>query len=405
MSEQTLKPGWKRVKFGDVVRHVKDKVDVESAGLDRYIAGEHMDTDDLRIRRWGTIDDGYLGPAFHMRFKSGQVLYGSRRTYLRKVAVPDFEGICANTTFVLEAKDPTVLLPELLPFIMQTESFNDHSIKQSKGSVNPYVNFSDLAWYEFALPPLEEQRRIVDVLSKLENLWDCYREALLSSRQLLPSLMASSLESIAASSETNSVPIAELRLGKESVLKTGPFGSKLKTDYFKASGIPVISIGSLQEDGLNNSEFFYLDPVLAPEFKEYETQLGDIVFSRVADVGRCHLITETEVGFIISSNLIRIRINQSLIRPTYLWLLLKFSIDIRRQLASMTTQAAGRLLINTQTMDKLKFRVPALAIQDYVIAHYQETREATNALISRLNVSKCLFHSTREQMFEKINNV
>jgi type I restriction enzyme S subunit len=165
----TLRPGWQRVKFGDVVRQVKDKVDPETSGLERYIAGEHMDTDDLRIRRWGTIDDGYLGPAFHMRFRPGQVLYGSRRTYLRKVAVPDFEGICANTTFVLESANPTVLLPELLPFVMQTEAFNEHSIKQSKGSVNPYVNFSDLAWYEFALPPLEEQRRIAEVLWAVEE--------------------------------------------------------------------------------------------------------------------------------------------------------------------------------------------------------------------------------------------
>ena len=39
-----LKPGWRRVKFGEVVRHVKDKVDPETSGLARYIAGEHMDT-------------------------------------------------------------------------------------------------------------------------------------------------------------------------------------------------------------------------------------------------------------------------------------------------------------------------------------------------------------------------
>ena len=72
----------------------------------------------------------------------------------------------------------------------------------------------------------------------------------------------------------------------------------------------------------------------------------------------------------------------------------------------MTTQAAGRLLINTQTMDKLKFPVPALAIQDYTISQYQETREAINALLSRLGVSECLFRSAREQMFKnKINNV
>ena len=54
--------GWTRVAFGDVVRQVKDRVDPEESGLERYVAGEHMDTDDLRIRRWGTIGDGYLGP-------------------------------------------------------------------------------------------------------------------------------------------------------------------------------------------------------------------------------------------------------------------------------------------------------------------------------------------------------
>lgn len=167
---------WRRVKFGDVVRQVKTKVDPEKVGIERYVAGEHMDTDDLRIRRWGEVGDGYLGPAFHMRFRPGQVLYGSRRTYLRKVAVAEFEGICANTTFVLEPADPSKLLPELLPFVMQTDSFHEHSKRESKGSVNPYVNFSDLAWYEFALPPPEEQHRLAELLRTANDSVECSRE-------------------------------------------------------------------------------------------------------------------------------------------------------------------------------------------------------------------------------------
>ena len=92
MSAEDLPAGWKRVRFGDVARKVNDRVDPTTAGIERYVAGEHMETDDRRIRRWGDVGDGYLGPAFHMRFKPGHVLYGSRRTYLRKVAVADFEG-------------------------------------------------------------------------------------------------------------------------------------------------------------------------------------------------------------------------------------------------------------------------------------------------------------------------
>jgi type I restriction enzyme S subunit len=168
---------WKLVKFGELVRQVKEKADPETSGLARFVAGEHMDTDDLRIRRWGDIGDGYLGPAFHARFRPGQVLYGSRRTYLRKVAVADFDGICANTTFVLESRDPEVLLPELLPFIMQSDAFHEHSKRESKGSVNPYVNFSDLAWYECALPPMEEQRRLVALLTARREVIDRLRDA------------------------------------------------------------------------------------------------------------------------------------------------------------------------------------------------------------------------------------
>ncbi len=159
----TSRENWRTVRFGDVVRNVKFDVDPKTSGLKRFVAGEHMKTENLHIRSWGLIGDNYLGPAFHRKFVKGQVLYGSRRTYLRKVAVAEFEGICANTTFILEPKTDE-LLPELLPFIMQTESFHEHSIKQSRGSVNPYVNFTDINWYEFALPPKDEQRRIAEIL-------------------------------------------------------------------------------------------------------------------------------------------------------------------------------------------------------------------------------------------------
>lgn len=166
---KTLKSHWRRVKFGDVVRQCKEKADPDTSGLERYVAGDHMDTDDLRLRRWGDIGSGYLGPAFHIRFKPGQVLYGSRRTYLRKVAVANFDGICSNTTFVLEPKNPDELLPQFLPFLMQTDAFNDFSIKNSKGSVNPYINFSDLAQFEFALPPSDEQASLFEALAGFEE--------------------------------------------------------------------------------------------------------------------------------------------------------------------------------------------------------------------------------------------
>jgi len=155
--------GWKRVRFGDVVRMLKEQVDPQSGEVDRYVAGEHMETENIHIRKWGTVGDGYLGPAFIRRFRKGQVLYGSRRTYLKKVSMAEFDGVTANTTFVLQAEEK-MLLQELLPWLMLSERFTQHSIRESKGSTNPYINFPDIAKFEFYLPPLDQQRRIAEIL-------------------------------------------------------------------------------------------------------------------------------------------------------------------------------------------------------------------------------------------------
>ena len=130
---------WQRVRFGDVVNVLKDQVDPSSGEVDRYVAGEHMETENVHIRTWGNVGDGYLGPAFIRHFRKGQVLYGSRRTYLKKVAVAEWDGVTSNTTLVLEAIEGK-LLQDLLPWLMLSERFTRHSIQESKGSTNPYIS-------------------------------------------------------------------------------------------------------------------------------------------------------------------------------------------------------------------------------------------------------------------------
>lgn len=157
-----------KVKFGDVVKDIKNTVDRNNNPYEFYVAGNHMDTEDLKIHRKGKFATDDVGPAFIREFKEGQVLYGSRRTYLKKVAVTDFDGVTANTTFVLETRDKSKFLQELLPFVMLSDSFTQWSIMKSKGSTNPYVLFSDLAEFEFELPDFEKQRELAKLLWSID---------------------------------------------------------------------------------------------------------------------------------------------------------------------------------------------------------------------------------------------
>jgi type I restriction enzyme S subunit len=156
-----LKPGWKRVKFGQLAECVNDRVDdPSSAGVERYVGLEHLDPESLTIRRWGTPDEV---ESTKLRFQPGDVIFGKRRAYQRKLAVADFDGICSAHAMVLRAK-PNLVLPEFLPYFMQSDLFMERAVEISVGSLSPTINWRTLAEQEFVLPPLEEQRRLLPLL-------------------------------------------------------------------------------------------------------------------------------------------------------------------------------------------------------------------------------------------------
>lgn len=166
MSLNLDKSTWIRVVFGDVVRNVNESVrDPEAAEIDRIIAMEHMDPGELKIQRWGSIENG---TTFTRRVKPGQTLFGKRRAYQRKVAYAEFDAICSGDIYTFEATE-SQLLGEFLPFLVQSNEFLDHALGTSAGSLSPRTNWRDLVNFEFDLPPLDEQQRIADLLWAIER--------------------------------------------------------------------------------------------------------------------------------------------------------------------------------------------------------------------------------------------
>ena len=163
---RSLPNNWRTVRFGEMADSITDRVDIPAeSGVERYVGLEHLDPESLKIRRWGAITDV---EATKLRFQPGDIIFGRRRAYQRKVAVADFEGICSAHALVLRARED-VVLKEFLPFFMQSETFFDRALSISVGSLSPTINWKTLAQQEFALPPLDEQRRIAEILWACES--------------------------------------------------------------------------------------------------------------------------------------------------------------------------------------------------------------------------------------------
>ena len=176
-----LKPGWKVWRFDQMATNVNVRIDNPSeSGMAHYVGLEHLDSESLNIRRWGMPDDV---EATKLMFKKGDIIFARRRAYQRKLGVADFDGICSAHAMVLRAK-PDVVLSEFLPYFMQSDLFMSLAVEISVGSLSPTINWKTMAVQNFSLPPIDEQRRIVELLQGLDQLRECLRDTSEASKTL-----------------------------------------------------------------------------------------------------------------------------------------------------------------------------------------------------------------------------
>lgn len=358
---------WTRVRFGDVIKFVKDSADPNSGELDRYVAGEHMDTDNVHIRHWGTVGDGYLGPAFIRRFRKGQVLYGSRRTYLKKVAFAEFDGITANTTFVLEAADGKFHQP-LLPWLMLSQMFTEHSVRESKGSTNPYINFPDIAKFEFDLPPLDQQRRMADILWAFDTSAESVRVGQRAAESYRRAFLRNSIDSLAG----QHIRFRNIReLVEANVIEPPQDGNHgelhpAAKDYV-AEGIPFVMANDIRDGKLCLDTCKRIPETVANRLRIGFSRPDDVLLTHKGTIG-LNTIVPSEVGefVMLTPQVTYYRVkDRSRLRPNFL--LAVFASEQFQQDLQVRAKQSTRDYIGIQAQRELPIVVPDLLSQDRIL--------------------------------------
>jgi type I restriction enzyme M protein len=151
---------WKKLPFGAFADSINDRVEPAEAAEEIYVGLDDLDPGGLHIRRMGKGSD-VIGTK--LRFRKGDIIFGRRRAYQRKLAVAEMNGICSAHAMVVRAK-PNLVLPEFLPFLMMSEKFMTRAVEISVGSLSPTINWTTLKLEEFDLPSVDQQRRIAEIL-------------------------------------------------------------------------------------------------------------------------------------------------------------------------------------------------------------------------------------------------
>jgi len=90
------------IKFDEVAINISERVEPKKTNLTIYVGLEHLDTDNLSIERTGIPDD-VIGTK--LKIYKGDIIFGKRRAYLRKVAVSHFDGIASAHSMICMSSD------------------------------------------------------------------------------------------------------------------------------------------------------------------------------------------------------------------------------------------------------------------------------------------------------------
>lgn len=236
MSFALDKSHWKRTTFGHVVRNVNDYFDADRDGVLPYVAGPNINPGEPSVATYGTTDDDKFPPTFKRMFRSGDVLLHSRG--IDKLAAADRSGVTGEKLFVLRSQDEAVLLQEYLIWLLLSRRAQAHIKDNFTGSVNKFLNWKPLAALEFDQPPLDEQKRIADLLWAVEH----HRLQLESSTKSIAEAVDAHLREL-WESETGKRAIGDVA---DSVTGTTP--SKSNLAYWNSRDVPFYTPSEINGD-------------------------------------------------------------------------------------------------------------------------------------------------------------
>lgn len=358
--------GWRTVRFGDVVRNVNTSVkDALEQGIERFVGLEHLDPESLHIKRWGNVADG---TSFTRKFESGQVLFGKRRAYQRKAAVADFEGICSGDILVFEPKGDE-LLPELLPFVVQSDGFFEHALGTSAGSLSPRTKWSDLARNEFALPPKDEQRRIAEILWAADKTSIDYGKVIEDLQKLKQATIDEFIER-----NSDKWHFVEFSNITENGTLNGLY--KPKSDY--GNGTEVIHMGDLFANEIITNGNLQRINLTDAEIKSHGLKTGDLIFARRSVVfegaGQCSIIGNLSEPLSFESSLIRVSLNQEKALPFFYFYW--FQSKLGKKVISSITRRGSIAGIAASDLYRIEVPLPSVDSQKELIEKVEAVKNS-----------------------------
>ena len=386
-------------RLGQIIPKPRPKIPPDPHSRLPFIGMDHIDADSFHLV--GQDEFAKMKSAGSY-FQEGDVLYGRLRPYLNKVHRAKFEGVASAEFIVLPASD--FFDGEFIKYLLHRKKFVDFAMSRSSGD-RPRVKFDGLAEFEFPLPPLNEQRRIVEKIETLFARLDQGEAALRHTQTLLARYRQSVLKAAvtgALTADWRAENAHRLEHGRDLLARilqtrrdtwqgrgkykepTAPDTSNLPelpegwvwasldqlsskivdgthhTPEYTDHGVPFLSVKDIRGGKLHFDDTRYISVGTHQELtKRCNPELGDLLVTKSGTIGRTALVAEHgEFSLFVSV---------ALVKPVrhVPGELLKLGFDAWFQTLNVANDITGTAIKNLHLVDLRRVAIPVPPLAEF----------------------------------------
>ena len=325
-----------RGRLREVVHQVTTKAHGRKPSGSRYVGLEHIKSDAQRVI--GTAPSSF-SQGTNGVFEEGDVLFGKLRPNLRKGVQVGFGGYCSTDLLVLRPRKS--VHTRYAGYVATSESVFRHAERNSIGTRMPRTSWYAVSQAPVWLPPLEEQRRIAEILDTIDETIQATERVIAKLHVTADGLIAEAVESALRAREFRSLgEIADNSPG--SLIQTGPFGSQLHASEYVNEGIPAFMPTDIKDGKLDFSGAAKISVKKADELGRHRLRTGDVLFARRGDLLRCAVVAPDQREGLCGTGCLLVRIPEAELAPD--WLVTVYRHDaVQRQVLA---RAVGSTMLN-----------------------------------------------------------
>ncbi len=362
---------WQTLPLGDVFKPNRPRVSPSEKPELPFIGMEHVEAHTMKLL--GTVPAQTMKSS-SVHFQPGDVLYGRLRPYLNKVYRPDCEGLCSAEFIVFPTTEGVD--GKYLQYFLNSNDFVTFATHLNEGD-RPRVDFKQIAPYPFPLPPLPQQRRIVEAIELQLGRLDAAVARLQGAKARLKRYKQAVLKAAVEGGDWDTVPLRELiQEGRKiayGVLKPGPH---------VVDGVRFIKSGQVRDGEMDLTEDYRISKALDQEFHRTRLQGGEVLLNLVgASIGRSAVAPDELKG----ANVTRAIAVIPVLREKARWVQLVLNTPYGQEHMLGKTGGNAQPVLNLAVVKDIPIPLPAEKEMEEVVTRTREQLFATSEMEATLD--------------------